>query len=47
MPYHLEKYGKKAIVVNNLNGHHFSLNPIPLKKAKAQIRALYLHTQGR
>ena len=40
MPYHLEHFGDKAIVVNTRTGHHHSIDPIPLKNAKAQMRVL-------
>ena len=46
MPYHLElgsgahKFAGKAIVVNTITGHHYSNDPIPIKKAKAQLRIL-------
>jgi hypothetical protein len=40
MPFKLEKYHDKAIVVNAVTGHHQSLNPIPMNKAKAQLRIL-------
>jgi len=46
MPFHLElgsdghKFHNKAIVVNNITGHHQSLNPIPMNKAKAQLKIL-------
>jgi len=40
MPYRLEHFGDKAIVVNTLTGHHHSIDPIPLKNAKAQMRVL-------
>lgn len=46
MPYHLElgsdghKFAGKAIVVNSITGHHYSSNPIPVKKAEAQLRVL-------
>lgn len=40
MPYILERYGDKAIVVNAKSGKHHSLDPIPLKNAKAQMRVL-------
>ena len=46
MPYHLElgsdgkSFGGKAIVVNTKTGEHKSLHPIPLEKAKAQMRIL-------
>lgn len=47
MPYHLElgsdghKFKGKAIVVNSTTGKHFSDLPIPIEKAKAQMRLLY------
>lgn len=46
MPYHLElgsgghAFAGKAIVVNSKTGEHKSLHPIPIKKAKAQMRLL-------
>lgn len=47
MPFHLElgsgdahKWFQKAIVVNTLTGHHYSKDPIPIKKAEAQKRLL-------
>jgi hypothetical protein len=46
MPYHLElgsdgnSFKGKAIVVNTKTGRHYSLSPIPLPKAKAQMRVL-------
>ena len=48
MPFHLEHFdiphnhtlAHKAIVVNTLSGHHYSKEPIPIKKAKAQLRVL-------
>jgi len=46
MPYHLElgsdghKFGGKAIVVNTQTGKHHSLSPIPIERAKAQMRLL-------
>ena len=40
MPYALENWGSKAIVVNSATGKHFSKNPIPLVNAKRQIRLL-------
>jgi hypothetical protein len=46
MPYHLElgssghAFHGKAIVVNTQTGEHKSLEPIPMKKAKAQLRLL-------
>jgi len=41
MPLTLELWGSnRAIVVNSKTGHHFSNNPIPKKKAEAQMRLL-------
>lgn len=47
MSYHIElgsdpkhKYHGKAIVVNAVTGHHQSKAPIPIEKAKAQLRIL-------
>ena len=42
MPYSLEHWNKKAIVVNTKTGKHFSQSPIPLTNAKAQMRLLYM-----
>ena len=41
MPYGLEHWhANKAIVVNTQTGKHYSNSPIPLPKAKAQLRVL-------
>jgi hypothetical protein len=46
MPYHLElgssghSFHGKAIVVNSQTGEHKSNHPIPMPKAKAQLRLL-------
>lgn len=40
MPYGLERWGKKAIVVNTQTGKHFSASPIPLANAEKQLRLL-------
>lgn len=40
MPYALEKWKHKAIVVNTKSGKHFSNSPIPLVSAKKQLRLL-------
>lgn len=40
MPYMLERYGDKAIVVNTMTGRHHSMEPISLQNAKAQKRVL-------
>jgi hypothetical protein len=51
MPFHLElgsdghKFHGKAIVVNTKTGRHYSLAPIPLEKAKAQMRVLEAATK--
>jgi hypothetical protein len=37
---HGHKYHGKAIVVNTITGHHMSHDPIPIQKAKAQLRLL-------
>jgi hypothetical protein len=34
------KFMGKAIVVNTMSGHHYSKDPIPVEKAKAQMRLL-------
>ena len=50
MPYHMElgsdghKFAGKAIVVNSITGHHYSNDPIPIKKAEAQLRILNMAT---
>ena len=41
MPYALEHWGNKAIVVNKDTGKHYSKTPIPLTNAKAQMKLLY------
>jgi hypothetical protein len=40
MPYKLERYGDKAIVVNAKSGKHYSDEPIALKSARSQMAAL-------
>jgi hypothetical protein len=47
MPYHIERSsgGKRfpkgyGIVVNSKTGQHFSLKPIPIARAEAQMRLL-------
>lgn len=46
MPHHLElgsdghSFKGKAIVVNTQSGKHYSTKPIPIEKAKAQMRLL-------
>ena len=40
MPYALETWGSKAIVVNTKTGKHFENAPIPLQRAKKQLRLL-------
>ena len=34
------KIANRAIIVNTQTGHHFSTEPIPVEKAKAQLRVL-------
>lgn len=46
MPFKLEHWGDKAIVTNTLTGKHYSTSPIPLKKAKAQMRVLEAATKS-
>jgi hypothetical protein len=52
MPYHLElgsdghSFQGKAIVVNTMTGKHYSNAPIPVKKAKAQMRVLEAAAKG-
>ena len=45
MPYALERYGSKAIVVNMKTGKHYSTSPIPLADAKAQMRILKQYSE--
>lgn len=40
MPFALERWGSKAIVVNTKSGKHYSQSPLPLKTAKAQMRVI-------
>ena len=40
MPFALESWGNKAIVVNSQTGKHYSLAPISREKAEAQLRVL-------
>lgn len=46
MPYHLQlgsdkgKLKDKAVVVNTITGKTYSNKPIPIEKAKAQLRVL-------
>jgi len=40
MPYKLEHWGDRAIVVNARTGKHFSDSPIPIVRARAQLRVL-------
>ena len=47
MPYSIEHWGKdKGIVVNTSSGKHFSETPIPLTRAKKQMRLLYALEEG-
>ena len=45
MPYAIEHWKNKGIVVNTQTGKHFSTAPIPLDKAKAQLRLLESKTK--
>lgn len=40
MPFILERYGDKAIVVNTKSGKHYSSEPIPLANARKQMDIL-------
>ena len=40
MPYKLERWGDKAIVVNARTGKHYSRSPIPIVDATKQMRIL-------
>ena len=40
MPYKLERWGDKAIVVNSRTGKHYSSSPIPVYDATKQMRIL-------
>ena len=40
MPYAIERWGDKGIVVSTQTGRHHSMEPISLSKAKAQMRVL-------
>lgn len=40
MPFSLEHYGDKAIVVNTQTGKHYSTMPIPIQSAKRQMSVL-------
>ena len=53
MPYVLEKSSEghkfaqgKAIVVNSMSGKHFSNLPIPIERARAQMRLLQAVDHG-
>lgn len=48
MPYALEHWGKRgAIVVNTQTGKHFETEPIPVVRAKKQMRLLYATEHGK
>ena len=40
MPYAIERYGNKAIVINTKTHEHYSKKPIPMINAERQIRIL-------
>ena len=44
MPFKLEHWGKKAIVVD-VKGHHYSKEPLAIQKAKAQMTALRINVK--
>jgi len=52
MPFHLEtssgkyKFKKGTAIVVDKKGHHYSNNPIPISRAVAQMRALYLKVKN-
>ena len=45
MPFSLERWGDKAIVVNSMTGKHYSSNPIPLQSARRQLQVLKQSTE--
>lgn len=45
MPFALEHWGNKAIVVNTQTGKHYSRSPIPVVDAKKQLRILEAYKQ--
>ena len=46
MPYKIERWGEKGIVVNSKTGKHYSSKPLPLSSAKAQLRVLKAAEKG-
>ena len=40
MPYAIERYGDKAIVINTKTHEHYSKKPIPMINAEKQINIL-------
>jgi hypothetical protein len=45
MPFSLERWKDKAIVVNTQTGKHYSNSPIPIQSAKRQMRVLQQATE--
>jgi len=45
MPFALERWKDKAIVVNTQTGKHYSNSPIPIQSAKRQMRVLQQATE--
>lgn len=45
MPFKLERYGDKAIVMNTKTGKHYSTEPIPLSSARSQMTILQNNTR--
>lgn len=45
MPFKLERYGDKAIVMNTKTGKHYSTDPIPLSSARSQMAILQNNTK--
>ena len=43
MPYMIERWGKDKGIVVDTKGHHYSRDPLPIKQAKKQMAALYIH----
>jgi len=46
MPFAIIKHKKGYSVINRISGHNFSPDGIPLARAKKQLKALQIHTQG-
>jgi hypothetical protein len=46
MPYIIERWGKKGIVVNSQSGKHYSSSPIPIANAEKQLNLLRAVDKG-